>query len=76
MGKCFNTVIVKGDIDGNGELTIDDITMFQRYLAEMIVLDSNQFVAAYVKDDGNFNIKDITELQRVLSEFETIDQKS
>ncbi len=65
--------IIKGDVDGDGSVTINDVTMIQRALAEYITLDAAQLKAADVNGDGFVNIKDATKIQRVLAEFETLD---
>ncbi len=59
--------LLKGDVDKNGELNINDVTMLQRYLAEMIQLDDQQMKAADVDGDGEVNIKDITAMQILIN---------
>jgi len=58
---------IKGDVNADGSLTIDDITMIQRYLAELVVLNETQITAADVNNDGEVNIGDITALQVIIN---------
>ena len=66
--------VVPGDFDGDGELTINDITNLQRLLCGFsdvpFDIDDPDFIAlADVNGDGKVNIKDVTELQRALAGF-------
>ena len=58
-----------GDIDGDGEVTINDATMLQRYFAEFIDLTDDQLAVADVNEDGKVNIRDVTAIQRMVAEF-------
>ena len=58
-----------GDVDNNGRVEINDITMLQRYLAEFI--DAINTKAADVNKDGYVNVKDVTEIQRYLADLIT-----
>ena len=62
--------ILRGDADGDGEVTITDATAIQRILAE---IPTASFVeeAADVDGDG-LNITDATMIQRYLAEFDNI----
>lgn len=70
------TEVVKGDVDGDGTLTINDATMLQRYLAEFtnakggpLIDVSNQFSfsRADANSDGKINVRDVTAIQRALA---------
>ena len=61
---------LRGDADGDGEVTIMDATLIQRRLAE-IPTPSFDERAADVDGDG-LNITDATQIQRYLAEFENI----
>lgn len=67
-----------GDVDGNGEFDINDVTLSQRMLCEFNgadgkplydETDAQLFAAADVNGDGVFNVYDITAAQRMLAEF-------
>ena len=61
---------LRGDADGDGEVTIMDATVIQRTLAEIPTpyIDKK---AADVDGDG-LNITDATSIQRYLAEFDNI----
>ncbi len=56
-----------GDIDGSGEVTINDVTNLQGALAEFEELTDEQRALADVNRDGRLNVKDVTEIQRYLA---------
>ena len=62
--------IIKGDVDGDGELTIRDVTYLQRYLAEFIDFDKNQKKAADFDGNSKVNVKDVTAIQRRIANLE------
>ncbi len=55
------------DVDGNGQITINDATELQRFLAEMTTLTAKQMLSADVNGDGKVNVLDITDIQRYLA---------
>lgn len=59
---------VIGDADGDGEVTIRDVTAIQKVLADMTVEDFN-VKAADIGGNG-LDITDATKIQRYLAEFE------
>ncbi|MEE1218887.1 MAG: bacterial Ig-like domain-containing protein [Ruminococcus sp.] len=59
-----NTII--GDIDCDGSLNINDATVLQRYIAELITLTPQSIAVADVNNDGNININDVTAIQTML----------
>ena len=61
---------VRGDADGDGEVTITDATAIQRRLVELPTPSFDER-AADVDSDG-LNITDATWIQRYLAEFENI----
>lgn len=61
---------IRGDADGDGEVTIRDATTIQRRLVE-IPTPSFDERAADVDGDG-LNITDATSIQRYLAQFENI----
>ncbi len=61
---------VPGDVDRDGELTIADVTLSQRYQAEMSKLTDEQLRFADFDNDGEVLITDCTLIQRVLAEID------
>lgn len=57
----------KGDVNGDGKVNIDDVTLIQKYLANMADLDSIQLKAADLNGDENANIDDVTMIQKFLA---------
>ena len=61
-----------GDINGDGNITIGDVTEIQRHLAELIHFPDEQLVLADTNGDGKVDINDATHLQKYLAEFDGI----
>lgn len=59
-----------GDADGDGVVTINDVTAIQQHVADMKYLEGIYLYAADVNRDGVTNISDATDLQRFLAEYE------
>ncbi len=57
-----------GDINLDGELTINDATLLQKYLADMVELDPTQLSISDVYMDDNVNIDDVTYIQKMIAE--------
>ena len=60
--------LILGDVDGDGEVTITDATLIQRYDVMMIDFTETQLKVADVDGDGNVSILDVTWIQRYLAE--------
>ena len=60
-----------GDADGDGEVTVNDITCIQRVLAELPAADGFSESAADVDKNGKVDILDATYLQQWLAEMQT-----
>ena len=58
----------KGDADGDGTVTVNDVTVMQRFLAE--TEQELPLPAADVNGDGTVTVEDATLIQRLLAEFE------
>lgn len=52
-----------GDVDRDGALTITDVTLIQKHLAELATLDDEQLLLADYLSDGEVNIADATAIQ-------------
>ena len=57
-----------GDVDLDGELTINDATLLQKYLADMVELDPTQLWVSDVYMDDKVNIDDVSYIQKILAE--------
>ncbi len=62
-------VLLRGDANGDGDVTIDDVTLIQMHLADILYLDDNQLKAAEVDGDGDVTIDDVTRIQMYLAEI-------
>ena len=60
---------ILGDVNGDGDVTVEDVTMISRYNAEYIELDEIQQLAGDVDHDGAVTVSDATLIQRYLAEF-------
>lgn len=55
------------DINLDGMITVDDVTVLQKYLAGFINLNSTQLEIAEINDDGMITVDDVTYIQKFLS---------
>lgn len=58
-----------GDMDGNGSLTVTDVTALQRILAEFEDFTDGQLEAADVNGDNDIDVRDVTAIQRIIAEL-------
>lgn len=67
-GDCIKREpdVILGDVNGDGVLTIADATLIQKYLANIVSLDSKQLAAADVNQDGTIDVIDVTKIQMSL----------
>ena len=61
-----------GDVTGDGNITISDVTAIQRHVAELELLTEEQLSAADTNGDGEINIADATHLQMYLAEYDVV----
>ena len=59
-----------GDTDGDGHVSINDVTLIQRHLAELESLEGIYLYAADANRDGFVDISDATAIQMFLAEYE------
>ena len=59
-----------GDASGDGIVNINDVTVIQRYLAELETLEGIYLHAADANQDGTVDIADATIIQMYLAEYE------
>ena len=60
-------VVVLGDVDGDGKLTVNDATYIQKYLAEFPEYSSISLKVGDVNGDGKISVKDATAIQLMLT---------
>lgn len=56
-----------GDVTGDGKVKIDDVTLIQRYAAEVAQIAPKQLPMGDVDGDGTVKVKDATCIQRFIS---------
>ena len=61
-----------GDVTGDGNITISDVTAIQCHVAELELLTEEQLSAADTNGDGEINIADATHLQMYLAEYDVV----
>lgn len=73
--KTFEIVntqsFILGDANGDGRVSIRDVTAIQRHLADIEFLSGNAFTAADVDKNGSVTVSDATSIQMYLAEFIT-----
>ena len=62
---------VLGDVDGDGDVKIKDVTMIQRAAAFIVELTEAQTKAADVNADSKVNVNDATAIQRYVAGIDT-----
>ncbi len=67
IADCIVRQLPKGDVSGDGAVTIEDITLIQRGLAEFVELTPKQLELADFNSDGAITIRDITAMQRFIA---------
>lgn len=68
----IGTVNIIGDTDGDGKVTISDVTAIQRHLAEIKELTATESINADTNGDGAVDINDATYLQKYLAEYDVV----
>ena len=59
-----------GDVNRDGDMSIKDATLIQKYLARLEELDAEQEKLADVNGDKNVTIKDATKIQHILAKLD------
>lgn len=62
-GKEY-TLVVKGDVTRDGEVSVTDISKAKMALAEMVGLDNDQSKALDLNDDGQISITDLSLIKK------------
>ena len=60
------TLVVTGDIDGNGKITITDLAKAKLHIIETKVLEGAQLEAADINNNGNVTVTDIAQIKLIL----------
>lgn len=63
---------ILGDVDGDGEVTVKDATLIQKFSAELETLSDKQKKAADINGDGTISILDATEVQKYVAGLITV----
>ena len=58
-----------GDVDANGKIDINDVTLLQKYLAKAVELRPDQLKSADYNKDGILTIADATAIQKRIARF-------
>lgn len=61
---------ILGDVDNDGNVSINDVTTVQRYLAGRVPLSEEQLLNANVNGDSNVSIVDATLIQKYLAQLD------
>lgn len=69
----YNIGVVRGDADSDGETTVVDATLIQRYEADIIAKTGLDIAAADADGDGETTILDATRIQRFAADLCSID---
>lgn len=65
-GSILLKFIVRGDIDGNGKITITDATAINEYLLETITLRDERKTAADIDNSGSISITDLSTINQYI----------
>ena len=59
-------LVVKGDIDGDGYITVADVTLAENSILRLSKLDKIEFVAADIDIDNYVTVADVTKMQNYI----------
>ena len=57
---------MKGDIDGDGYITVADVTLAENSILRLSKLDKIEFVAADIDIDNYVTVADVTKMQNYI----------
>ncbi|MCI9365729.1 MAG: hypothetical protein HFJ54_03850 [Clostridia bacterium] len=60
------TIIVSGDIDGNGMLSTNDLSKIKMHYIKMKILEGNELKAADIDESGKITTNDLSKLKLAL----------
>ena len=58
---------IKGDVNGDGDINIQDVTRIQKYRADIVTLGDAELIRADVNGDGEVTIRDATLIQMLIA---------
>ena len=61
-----------GDIDGDGEISVNDVTVIQKYIVQLKPFTDEQIKFADVDKNGKIDVNDVTLLQKVIVKIAVI----
>lgn len=68
------TILIYGDLNGDGKITIADLLKMQKVLLGMESIDGVYAISADVNMDGKTSIADLLKIQKTILELESINQ--
>ena len=60
------TTVMRGDANGDGTISISDLSRVQKHLLGLITLQGNEFVGGDANSDGKISISDLSKIQKHL----------
>ncbi|MBO5852852.1 MAG: SH3 domain-containing protein [Clostridia bacterium] len=72
--KMKFSIVIYGDTNGDGKVSIIDLGRVQKHLLEVITFKGNEASAADVNHDGKISILDLARIQKHLLEITQIEQ--
>ena len=67
---AYGTYII-GDVDGNGDVELNDVLIIQNYMAFKRALNAQEFACADVDENGKVELVDVLEIQKYLAKMQT-----
>lgn len=58
---------ILGDVNGDGYVDVNDVTLVQKFLAKIVTFDSDLLAVADVNKDGGVDIIDATAIQKIIA---------
>ena len=68
------SIVVFGDIDGDGEIGIIDLARMKKYLLELVKFNAYESTAADVNRDNSISIIDLARLKKHILGIDQIQQ--
>lgn len=65
-GSILLKVIERGDIDGNGKITITDLSLINKYILDLINLENEKNVAADIDQNGWITVTDLSKINQYI----------
>ncbi len=69
--ELIDCATLLGDVDGDGFITIIDVSAVQRHIAQDILIDEDRLWCADTNKDGEISIADASQIQRYLAQYIT-----